>query len=227
MYWEETKPAHDFIVPDDVVDLAFGIACRCLPVDHLHALARAVHEALPWFAAEPWAGLHPIHVADSGNGWMRPENPEDLLYLSGRTRLVLRLSKERVADARTLIGRTLDVGGHPLRVERATVRPLSVSTTIFSRYVVAGEEQNEQGFIEQAVTRLQAAGIRPKKLLCGKERFIRTPPEAIRTRSLMLAELELGESIALQQRGLGPLRQLGCGLFIPHKDIAAVKSAVD
>jgi hypothetical protein len=33
--------------------------------------------------------------------------------------------------------------------------------------------------------------------------------------------------VELQRRGLGPWRHMGCGLFIPHKDIAAVKPAAD
>ncbi|MEJ2178567.1 MAG: type I-MYXAN CRISPR-associated protein Cas6/Cmx6 [Gammaproteobacteria bacterium] len=40
-----------------------------------------------------------------------------------------------------------------------------------------------------------------------------------------LAELEPAESIALQQRGVGLNRALGCGIFLPHKSLAAVGSS--
>ncbi len=40
----------------------------------------------------------------------------------------------------------------------------------------------------------------------------------------MVADLTVEESITLQQRGLGAGRKLGCGLFIPHKAIAAMKA---
>ena len=112
MYWAENNADDHYVVPDDVVDLAFGIACQALPVDHLHALAAALSEALPWFVDEPQAGMHPVHGADSGNGWMRPEAPDSLIYLSSRTPLVLRLPRARLDAARELIGRTLDVAGH-------------------------------------------------------------------------------------------------------------------
>lgn len=223
MYWEEEKPTETFTVPDDVVDLAFDIVCRALPVDHAYALSQAVLAQLPWLADEANAGVHPIHVAESGNGWMRPENPDDLLHLSRRTKLLVRLPKARVDAARGLSGKTLDVRGHQLTVGKASVRPLVAIGTVFSRHVVISGASDETAFIEQSVQALRALGIKPKKLLCGREIPIALPNETLRTRSIMLADLSLEESINLQLRGLGPRRQLGCGLFIGHKDIDAVK----
>jgi len=58
---------------DEVVDAVFAIECRSLPVDHAWALSAAIQAALPWFADEPQAGLHTVHGAASGAGWMRPD----------------------------------------------------------------------------------------------------------------------------------------------------------
>lgn len=227
MYWQETKENEHYVVPDDVVDVVYNIQCRCLPVDHAWALSQAISAALPWFADEPEAGLHPIHVADSGNGWMRPDAPDALLQLSRRTRLMLRLPKHRVEDAGKLSGQTLDVGGNVMKVEKATVKPLSAMTTLFSRYIVSAEGMDEAAFLREAQSLLADMGIRPKKMLCGIERIIATPDRRIHTRSLMLADLAAEESVKLQQRGLGPGRTLGCGLFLPHKDIKEVRPAQD
>jgi hypothetical protein len=60
-------------------------------------------------------------------------------------------------------------------------------------------------------------------MLCGTETIITTPDKEIKTRSLMLADLSVEESVTLQMKGLGTHRWLGCGLFIPHKDIKEVK----
>jgi len=49
------------------------------------------------------------------------------------------------------------------------------------------------------------------------------PDGSIFTRSLMVADLEPEQSVRLQQIGLGEGRTIGCGLFIPHKGIKAVK----
>ncbi len=225
MYWSDQNPTETFVVPDDVVDAVYTISCRCLPVDHAHALRLALLQVLPWLADEEGAGIHPIHVAESGNGWMRPEHPDDLLYLSRRTKLALRLPKDRIADAGRLSGVTLDVAGNPLSVAGSSMRPLSPITTIFARYVMADGSADEEGFLAAALTQLGSMGIKPKKMMCGMEKSIATPDGNIRTRSLMLADLTREESVRLQQLGLGPLRQLGCGLFIPHKDIDEVGRA--
>ncbi len=227
MYWQETKENERYIVPDDIVDVIYNIQCRCLPVDHAYALSQAIARALPWFAEEESAGLHTIHVGESGNGWMRPDRADALLHLSRRTRLTLRLPKHRVDDAGRLSGQTLDVAGNSLRVEKSTVKPLSSITTVFSRYIVTRDGTDESAFLQDAMSRLGEMGIRPKKVLCGMERLIATPERVIHTRSLMLADLAVEEAVKLQQQGLGTDRKLGCGLFIPHKGINPVKQVLD
>ena len=218
MYWEEKKPAEEYAVSDDIVDAVFSIFCRTLPVDHAYALSQAIQAALPWFAVEARAGLHTIHGADSGSGWMRPEDPNAFLHLSRRTKLTLRLPKHRLDDAGTLLGLTLEVAGNALRVDKLAVRPLSRITTLFSRYVVIAAD-DESGFLDAATDQLGALGIRPKKMLCGRMTSIATPARMLQTRSLMLADLTVEQSVLLQQHGLGAERKLGCGLFLPHKGI--------
>jgi len=227
MYWQETKETERYIVPDDIVDVVYNIQCRCLPVDHAYALSEAVARALPWFADEEHAGLHTIHVAESGNGWMRPDRADELLHLSRRTKLTLRLPKHRIDDAGKLTGQTLDVAGNSLQVEKSAVKPLSSITTVFSRYVVTRDGADENAFLQDAMAQIGAMGIRPRKMLCGMERVIATPDRLIHTRSLMLADLTVEEAVKLQQQGLGEDRKLGCGLFIPHKGINPVKQVLD
>ncbi len=227
MYWQETKKSERYTVPDDIVDVVFGIQCRTLPVDHSYSLSQAVSGALPWFAEEEHAGLHTIHVAESGNGWMRPVGPHALLHLSRRTKLMLRLPKQRIEDAAKLTGQTLNIDGNTMRVEKAVIKPLSTITTLFSRYLVARDDMDEDAFLREAQTLLGEMEIRPKKMLCGIGRVIATPEREIHTRSLMLAELTVEASVKLQQQGLGSGRKLGCGLFIPHKDIKEVHPVLD
>jgi len=226
MYWQESRDSENFVVPDDIVDMVYGIRCRSLPVDHAYALSQAIQAALPWFTGEERAGVHTIHVAESGNGWMRPDDPNALLHLSRRTKLVLRVPKSRIDDAGRLTGQTLDIQGNPLQIEKASVRSLSDLTTLFARYIVT-DGADEDAFLRDAMKQLNDMGIRPKKMLCGIERVILTPQRSIRTRSLMLAELSVPESVRLQQQGLGTERKLGCGLFIPHKDIKELQQVSD
>lgn len=223
---DETSDAVREARASDIVDAVFAIACPTLPVDHAYALSKAVEAALPWFSDEPDAGLHTIHGAASGSGWMRPEGADALLQLSHRAKLGLRLPVHRFDDAAALVGRTLDVAGWRLRVDKVALRPLSRITTLFSRSVLLDGE-DEAAFSAAAVAELDALGIRPGRLVCGRTTVVATPARDYETRSVMVAGLAPEQSLALQRRGLGAERRLGCGLFIPHKDIADLRSRSD
>lgn len=227
MFWEQEKDENaPFVVPDDVVDLVYSINCKCLPLDHAYGFSSAVLAALPWMESEAQAGIHLIHGAESGNGWMRPENTDDaVLHLSRRSRMTLRVPKHRIDAAQALTGRTLDIDGYALEVGPARVKLFSTLSTQFARYVAVPEgvaSGDEDAFMAAAAEQLRALGIRVRKMLCGRDHGIRHPDGEIRTRSIMLADLEPEEAIVLQQNGVGPYRMLGCGLFIPHKGIKAV-----
>lgn len=225
MFWQEEKEEIPvFAVPDDIVDLSFAVGCKCLPMDHAYALSEALQQALPWLADEADAGLHLIHGAESGNGWYRPQDSEGaLIHLSRRTRMSLRLPKERIDDAAALQGAVLDVAGYPLEVGASTVKKLSSLPTLFARHVIAAADLSEQAFLEQVVAELRDLDIRVTKLMCGKSHDLRGPDGVTHTRSVMIADLDPEESVRLQQKGIGPGRKIGCGLFIPHKGIKAVK----
>jgi CRISPR-associated protein Cas6 len=219
MFWQEEVDEQQFVVPDEVVDLLFKIKCNTLPVDYAWSLSEAIQAELPWITDEPQAGLHLIHGAESGNGWERPQGGEDLIYLSRRTRLVLRLPKHRLADAATLSGKTLQIQDNPLEVGDSYTRDLAVTTTLYCRHLATDTEMSEDAFLNLAVDALKRMNIRFKKVLCGKSRSFATPEGELPTQSLMVAGLPLEDAITLQQQGLGPHRNRGFGLFVPHKTV--------
>lgn len=225
MLWQEDKDENqEFKVPDDIVDLSYAITCKCLPMDHAFALSAALQQALPWLAEEADAGVHLIHGAESGNGWFRPTETEDaILHLSRRTRMYLRLPKHRIDAARALEGQQLDIAGYPLSVGAATVKPLSIMSTLFARHVIAAPELSELDFTRQVADEMAALDIKVTKLLCGKSHDLRGPEGLLHTRSVMVADLEPEAAVRLQQQGIGAGRKIGCGLFLPHKGIKAVK----
>jgi len=230
MFWqdqEDEKPQP--VVPDNIVDLSFKVQCKQLPLDHAHALSQTIQQALPWITDEPQTGIHLIHGAESGNGWIRPQEPDAILSLSKRTRFMLRLPMHRVEDASKLAGQTLNVAGNELVLTMPNQKPLSVLTTIFARYVVAFNMENnledEEAFLNQAAEMLREEGIQVKRMISGLAHVLRMPDKDLFTRSLMIDGLKIEESIYLQQNGLGAGRLVGCGLFIPHKGIEAVGEA--
>jgi CRISPR-associated protein Cas6 len=227
VFWSddiEKKP--EFEVPDDIMDVAFSLSCKTLPIEHAHALSIALQDFLPWLPEEEGAGVHLIHVAESGNGWMRPEDPEnEVLCVSRRTKMTLRLPKERIDEAKSrLLNQTLDIEGHSLTIGEGSEKPFVALPTLFSRYVVTEEQHDEMAFLQWAAEQLKSMNIPIRKMMAGKQNAFKTPEGPIYTRSLMIAELEPEHSVLIQQRGMGPHRHMGCGLFMPQKGIKAVNS---
>ena len=121
-------------------------------------------------------------------------------------------------------GQSRPLSGYPLKLKQPSVRLLSTLTTLFARHLATDiDSTDEELLLAWVAAQLQALDIRPRKLLFGTEHFIVTPSQPIRVRSLMIADLEVEESLRLQQHGLGPHRHLGCGVFIPHKDIKEIR----
>ncbi|MCB1774988.1 MAG: type I-MYXAN CRISPR-associated protein Cas6/Cmx6 [Gammaproteobacteria bacterium] len=231
MFWQEDDRPKAFKVPDDVIDLVFDIQCRELPVDHQHDLADALRKHLPTLGDDERVGVHSIHLAGSQNGWERPDpRLGQKLILSRRTKLTLRVPKDSANEVQqALNGARLDIGGCSLTIGGAKEKPLSSQGTVFSRYVVLedGEDQDENAFLQRVVDLLNGRGIRVRKALCGKTAEVAGADGPILTRSIMLADLTAEESVRLQEQGIGPLRHMGCGIFIPHKGIDAVKKSED
>ncbi len=224
MYWQEDKDdGQEFVVPDDVQDLLFKIDCKTLPLDHGFALSQQIQQYLPWIKDETGAAIHQIHVAESANGWLRPDNPEtDVLCVSRRTKMTLRLPESRLDAARELVGKTLDIKGHHLTVGEFTTRKLSKLTTIFARYIDTQGVEDEEAFLENMAQALRDQDIRVKKMMSGKLVKHDTGEGELLTRKLMISDLEVKESVLLQQEGLGDKQLLGIGIFMPHKGIDAV-----
>ncbi len=226
MYWQDPKDNNEqYVVPDDIVDLSFRVLCKQLPLDHAYDLSQAIQSNLPWITDEPQAGIHLIHGAESGNGWIRPQDPNALLSLSRRTRFMIRLPKPRVEAAMQLAGRRIQVGNYELVLSQPQEKLLSSHTTIFARHIATDYLEDEEAFLDQAAEQLSRQGIQARKMISGRAHVLRMPERNLATRSLMIASLDVEESIHLQKHGLGAGRTVGCGLFIPHKGIDAVRQS--
>lgn len=224
MRWEEHSSDEAVATAADVVDVAFRLSGRWLPVDHACALRTAVVKILPWLADEPAAGIHSIHGAASGNGWERPDRESgEMLSLSRRTRLMLRVPVRRAEDTRGLCDRRLDIDGCEVVTGARQPRPLTPAATVFARYVVDEERGAEERFVERVASALEALSVPVRKLLCGRSYRVKSVEGVLEARSVLIADLGPEESLTVQCRGIGPGRLLGCGLFVQHKDIGPVR----
>jgi len=193
-----------------MVDLAFAVQGDVLPRDHRRSLAEAVLRALPWLAGlQPRAGLHRLNVSGTGAAQV---------LLSRRTRLVLRLPRERAQEAARLAGMHLDIDGHGLRLGEAHVRELLPWGTLYAHFV-ATEESDEAAFLRAVEAELETLGV-SCRAICGRAQAV----EAGRLHgySVMLDGLSAADALRMQEQGLGAHRELGCGVFVPHKSAAAV-----
>jgi len=229
MFWEEDEDKSlPYTVPDDVIDLVFSIKCKTIPLNHAWPLSKEIQKHLPWIETNPLAGIHQIHVAESNNGWMRPEDNEEnaVLYPSLRTKMTLRIPIELMDEAKKLSGTELNIDGHSLHIGSAKKKTFSNSSVIFSRYVSSEQNEDENTFLSRMAKELQTkTSFEVKKMLCGKKHIINTPDYSFTARNLMIADLDSDTSIKIQQLGLGEYKELGCGLFIPHKGIKSLNAS--
>ncbi len=220
MFWQEDIKEEHFTLPDDVQDAVFNIHSKVLPIDHAYLLSQALLNELPWLEAVN-AGVHDISVAD-GNGWEQ-DHESGYYYPSKRSKLSIRIPKEKLDEVDALVGKTLNLGEYEIKVVKA-LKPklMSDMQIVFAKYVACVENDSEEGFLQTSFDQLQALGIQPKKMMAGLEKKIQTPKGTIHTRSLMVADLRKAESVKLQEQGIGEHRLLGCGLFVPQKGIESV-----
>ncbi|MEM7304651.1 MAG: type I-MYXAN CRISPR-associated protein Cas6/Cmx6, partial [Pseudomonadota bacterium] len=147
MYWnDDSDQKPEYEVPENIVDVNFKIKCSHLPLDHAHQLSSAIIKELPWVEDDGHIGIHLIHGAESGNGWIRPTDPNELIYPSRRTLFTIRIPQEYVEQVKQLDGKSVNVCDTSIEFYRPTVRKLSKLTTLFSRYMLAEQVEDEAAF---------------------------------------------------------------------------------
>ncbi len=220
MFWQEDIKEEHFTLPDDVQDAVFNIHSKVLPIDHAYLLSQALLNELPWLD-DVNAGIHDISVAD-GNGWEQ-DHESGFYYPSKRSKLSIRIPKEKLDEIGSLVGKTLDLDDYQIHIVKS-LKPklMSDMQIVLAKYVACEKDSSEEDFLQTSYNQLQSLGIQPKKMMAGLERKIQTPNGTIHTRSLMVADLRKSESVKLQEQGIGEHRLLGCGLFVPQKGIESV-----
>ncbi len=221
MFWQEDAKKEYFTLPETIQDAVFNIFAKIIPIDHSFLLAQALLKHLPWLDEEVGAGIFNISVAD-GNGWAQ-NHKDGFYYPSKRSKLTIRVPKGRIDETQQLLGKTLDLDKYQIKIIKS-LKPklLSDMPVMFAKNVVCNKAMSEEDFLQVTFEHLKTLGISVKKMMVGLENNIKTDTRIIHTRSLMVADLKKDESVLLQEKGLGDYRLLGCGLFIPHKDITNI-----
>lgn len=199
-------------VSEAVFDAVFPLRGNTIAQDHAWLLWRELERHVPWLASEPGAGILPLSGLARGEG---------VHYVGGRARLTIRLPSSRRASADFLAGVALDLDGR-VELGKPLERRLDAAKVVHSPFVDAGIG-DENGFLAACREELAQRGMTPE-LVCGRKRRLLADGVVIEGFSLMLYDLKPEQTLALQEQGIGRHHQLGCGLFVPHKNVAAVGS---
>lgn len=194
--------------PADVVDVILDLKVPSLPRGFEEPLFREVARLLPWLSGLAGAGIHPLRgTPEAGGG----------LLVAHRAKLVIRLPREKVCAASVLEGASLSVDGAQLRLGQGTYRRLQAAATLYSPRVVTGDAE-ESAFLARIEDEMASLGARGR-LLCGRRTTFTAAGASEAAWSLAVHDLPAADSLALQRHGLGRMRHLGCGIFVPHKTI--------
>lgn len=193
------------------LDLAFAVVGDIIERDYPAQLYRALTTLLPWLEDEPMAGVHPMRGLTPCPGG---------LLVGGRTSIMLRVPEHRAAACASLQGADLELPAL-LHVGRARRRDLLPYPVLHSKLVVTGAE-DESGFMRDVAASLVALEIDCDTIVGRRGELRLDERRTLVGYSLMLHGLSEVHSLHAQEHGIGLQRKLGCGLFVPHKSIAAV-----
>lgn len=196
--------------------MQFELHGRSLPVDHGWLLYRELLRLAPWLADESGLGIHPVAGAANGQGE---------LILGHRAKLMVRCRAEKISVLQAaLTGQGISLSGSTLAIGASKIRRLTLYTPLYAHIVTTGS-RDETDFTRDIIALLDRMGI-SSRFICGRPQTIFDGTAETMGYSLLLHGLPLANALRVQQEGLGMNRELGCGIFIPHKSITAV-GAID
>jgi CRISPR-associated protein Cas6 len=192
------------------LDCAFAVGGSSVARDYPAALYEALRLAAPWLDDEPLAGVHPLKGLTPSAG---------VLLVGGRSRLLLRVPQARLEECERLQGHRLDLPA-PLQLGQSSRRELLAHPVLHARLVVTGAE-DEGGFVADVGRGIAELGL-DCEVIVGRHGELAVGEQVLGGFSLMLHGLSPEDSLTAQMHGLGQHRKLGCGVFVPHKSVAAV-----
>lgn len=211
-----------------IVELSFRLRGTPLPYDHSYAVYRAVAGMVPWVAepAQINLAILPIHGSPHGG----------FLHLTSASRLAFRLNADDVEKLQPLSDQSLVVDAAVLRLGRPTEYGLRPVPGLASPFVAAEQYHYSDDVLEwlkaefraldiKAIPTLRrkhgraaesAAEPRRRSFDCPYERHTRNiDNRAVVGWDVQAFGLTPAESFVLQERGIGPGRRYGCGVFMP------------
>jgi len=194
----------------EMVDVVFGVKGENLPRDHEWPLFREIARVVPWIAKTPRAGILPMRGPRTADGGV---------MITQRSRIVIRLPRDRVCSASAIERESLHVGEATLVVGEGSFRKHQPAATLYSPRVSTGAA-DELRFLADLEKELVALGVRGR-LICGRRVEVELEEGRVPAFPVAVHNLRDADSLLLQRAGLGRGQPVGCGLLVPHKTIVA------
>ena len=207
--------------------MVFPVTGTTLPWDHSYALFGAISRIQPLIHGEEnRVGVFPINGLSNGNRTLK---------LTKRSGLRLRVPPKQIADFLCLMGSSIELDGHRIRLGNPRMEPIKATSRLFSPWVTLSECESLDSFLPRVEAELERLQIRarfgPVAPVLGKskdqgkgsrESYIRRTREvkghSIVGFALLVEELSADESVRLASLGLGGRRHFGGGLFLPARN---------
>lgn len=196
------------MISEPKVDLCFKVMGARLPVDHGFALYGALSRMLPSVHEEEGLGIRLIRGRYVGEG---------MLDIAPHSDLVLRLPVGRIRSFLGLAGKTLNIQGCRVSVGVPATRALIPAPVLHSPLATTRNGHDQARFEAEMRHQMEEIGAHGQ-LSIGRRRTFAVHGKQVVGYSVLLSELTAGESIAVQERGLGGRRKMGCGFFEAWKE---------
>ena len=193
-----------------VIEISFDLQGTSIPADYPHKLWDALLRVVPELAARADVGVIPLRG---------PTNNGELL-LPKRSKLMLRSPLDMVDALLALSGQTLQIGASSVQLGAGKTREIQPYPTLHAHLVAGPDDEIE--FMAMVDAALQALAV-SSKLICGRHVRLNTDGQGYSGYSLVMHDLKDEDSLRMQYSGIGSGRNLGCGIFMPHKVISGLE----
>lgn len=202
---------------NNIINLVFPVKGDNLYADHNHKLLGSLSQKIPQLHDLEGLAINTISGIPDEQG---------KITLTSYSRLYLRLPVEAIALVYPLVGQTLTIGEHQIKLGNPELQTIKGVESLKARLVTIKGYTEPGAFLQAAYRQLQALGIdanigipankegEPKRLTLKINKPERS--YTIVGFSVVVSDLSEEDSIKLQIHGLGGKRRLGCGVFYPN-----------
>ncbi len=192
------------------IDISFpAFADEPLPQDSGYILFAAISRLVPKLHEAKEVGVHPLRGRQIASR---------LLSLTSTSNLTLRIDDHDITLALPLSGQMLSLGAKSIRLGVPRLYPLIATPTLRSRLVTIKGMMTSEQFDEAVRRQLADSDVAAEvAVVLGKRRTMRIRDKEIVGFEVLLEGLSATESIAIQERGIGGRRHMGCGVFSPFR----------